>query len=218
MENQNTPTPNAELDLDEWLAIGERVTHNVHLYARMDLIAEVDALEAQKTDAPDVPETDRALGEDTNPNAALEAQINDLYKRIDESKRVFRVTALTTQEIDETREAVLKECSDKIDEAAKLGAHEARKTAKRMEVTVPADINALVRVGVKEFTDKVINHETTLRMIAQATKMQSRGTWVQVTLDQTRTLHEKLGESQIGVLADAAYKANNETPEITVPK
>lgn len=211
-------TPNSELDLDEWLATGERNTHNVNLYARMDLIAEVEALEAQKAPVENIPEGDEALGGNTNPNSDLEAQINDLWHRIGQSKRVFRVTALTKQETDAIRETVLKDCSDKIDDAASLGRAEAKKTCKRMEITVPADINAYVRIGVKEFTDKVINHETTLRMIADATKMQVGEGWKQLTLDQTRTLYEKLGESQIGLLADAAYKANNETPEVTVPK
>lgn len=210
--------PNAELDLDQWLATGERNTHNVNLYARMDLIAEVEALEAKKQPVEQVAEGDEALGGTNNPNAELEAQIDDLWNRIDQSKRVFRVTALTKQETDEIRGTVLKDCTDKIDEAASMGRAEAKKTCKRMEITVPADINAYVRIGVKEFSDKVINHETTLRMIAEATKMQVGEAWKQLTLDQTRTLYEKLGESQIGLLADAAYKANNETPEVTVPK
>ncbi|UXN31013.1 hypothetical protein [Glutamicibacter sp. M10] len=210
--------PNAELDLDQWLATGERNTHNVNLYARMDLIAEVEALEAQKQPVEQVAEGDEALGGTNNPNAELEAQIDDLWNRIDQSKRVFRVTALTKQETDAIREKVLDECSDKIDKAAAMGRTEAKKTCKRMEISVPADINAYLRIGVKEFTDKVINHETTLRMIAEATKMQVGEGWKQLTLDQTRTLYEKLGESQIGLLADAAYKANNETPEVTVPK
>ncbi|MBF6671599.1 hypothetical protein [Glutamicibacter sp. FBE19] len=210
--------PTAELDLDSWLATGERNTHNVNLYARMDLIAEVEALESQRVATPEVSDMDKPLGGEENPNAELDAQINDLWARIDESKRVFRVTALTKQETDAIRETVLKESSDKIDEAAALGRAEAKKTCKRMEITVPADINAYVRIGVKEFSDKVINHETTLRMIADATKIKVGDGWKQLTLDQTRTLYEKLGESQIGLLADAAYKANNETPEVTVPK
>lgn len=211
-------TPNAELDLDSWLATGERNTHNVNLYARMDLIAEVEALEAQRVDVPASAGDDEALGGADNPNAELDVQINDLWSRIDQSKKVFRVTALTKQETDEIREKVLKECTEDIDKAAALGRAEAKKTCKRMDITAPADINAYVRIGVKEFTDKVINHEVTLRMIADATKMQVGEGWVQITLDQTRTLYEKLGESQIGLLADAAYKANNETPEVTVPK
>lgn len=218
MNDQNTPAPSSELDFDAWLAGGERTTHNVNLYARMDLIAEVETLEAQRITVQETPEDDRALGGDDDPNAVLDAQIDDLWNRIDQSKRVFRVTALTKQETDDIREAVLKDCSDEIDKAAALGRAEAKKTCKRMEITVPADINAYVRIGVKEFTDKLIDHETTLRMIAQATSVQVRDQFVQLDLDQTRTLYEKLGETQIGLLADAAYKANHEAPEVTVPK
>lgn len=211
-------TPSAELDLDAWLETGERTTHEVKIFARMDLVAEVEALEAQLVPVETVPEGEEALGGNDNPNAELEARINDLWDRIAASRRVFRVTALTQQEIDAIRETVLTECSDEIDKAAAFGRAEAKKTCKRMEVTVPADINALVRVGVKEFTDKVINRETTLRMIAKATTLQNGSEYFPLTLDQTRTIYEKLGEAQVGLLADAARKANHEVPQVTVPK
>lgn len=69
MNDQNTPAPSSELDFDAWLAGGERTTHNVNLYARMDLIAEVETLEAQRITVQETPEDDRALGGDDNPNA-----------------------------------------------------------------------------------------------------------------------------------------------------
>lgn len=210
-------TPSSELDLDAWIATGERTTHNVNLFARYDLFAEIDALDAERIPVEEVPEGDEPLGGANNPNAELEAKIEAIEARIYASKKVFRVTSVTDEERDEIRKTVLKECSDKIDEAAKLGAHEARKTAKRMEVTTPADINALVRVGVKEFTDKLINRESSLRIVAQSTTVQVGDQWVPVTLDQVRSLYEKLGEQQIGLLANASVKTQK-TPEVTVPK
>lgn len=210
-------TSSAELDLDAWLATGERNTHTVNLFARYDLFAEIDALEAQRVPVEEVPEGDESLGGNSNPNTDLDAEIEAIEARIYASKKVFRVTSVTDEERDEIRKTVLKECSDQIDEAARLGASEARKTAKRMEVKVPADINNLVRIGVNEFTDKMIKRETSLRIIAQSTTVQVGDQWAPVSLPQVRSLYEKLGEQQIGLLANAALQSRK-SPEVTVPK
>lgn len=210
--------PNSELDLDEWLAMGERTVHNVNLYARFDLIAEIDALEAQRVPVEEVPEGDEALGGNSNPNAVLEAKIDELYTRINASKKIFRVTSLTDAEIADIRETVLTECSEGIDKQAELGKNEARKTAARMEVKTPADVNAMVRLGVNEFTKKFIDRETRLRMIAASTTIMNKGKLVELTLEQTRTLYEKLGEAQMRLLADASARATQDIPVVTVPK
>lgn len=211
-------TPSTELDLDEWLAMGERTVHNVNLYARFDLIAEIDALEAQKQPVEEVPEGDEALGGNSNPNAVLEAKIDELYTRINASKKIFRVTSLTDAEIADIRETVLTECSEEIDKQAELGKNEARKTAARMEVKTPADVNAMVRLGVNEFTKKFIDRETRLRMIAASTTIMNKGKLVDLTLEQTRTLYEKLGEAQMRLLADASARATQDIPVVNVPK
>lgn len=210
--------PNSELDLDEWLAMGERTVHNVNLYARFDLIAEIDALEAQKVPVEEVPEGDEALGGNTNPNTAIDAEIDEIKMRIHASKKVFRVTSLTDAEIADIRETVLTECSKEIDKQAELGKNEARKTAARMEVKTPADVNALVRVNVNEFTRKFIERESRLRIIAASTTLMNNGKLVDLTLEQTRTLYEKLGEAQMRLLADANARATQDIPEVTVPK
>lgn len=210
--------PNSELDLDEWLAMGERTVHNVNLYARFDLIAEIDALNAQRVPVQDDPEGDEALGGNSNPNAALDAEIDALKMRIHASKKIFRVTSLNNSEVDAIREEVLTQCSEEIDKAAELGKREALKTAARMEIKNPADVNASVRLGVNEFTKKVIERELRLRMIAQSTTLMNKGKLVELTLDQTRTLYEKLGEAQMRLLADASARATQDIPVVTVPK
>lgn len=210
--------PNSELDLDEWLAMGERTVHNVNLYARFDLIAEIDALEAQKQPVEEVPEGDEALGGNSDPNAAIDAEIDELKLRIHASKRIFRVTSLTDAEIAGIRETVLTECSEDIDKQAELGKNEARKTAARMEVKTPADVNALVRLNVNEFTRKFIERESRLRIIAASTTLMNNGKLVDLTLEQTRTLYEKLGEAQMRLLSDANARATQDIPEVTVPK
>ncbi|MFJ5106647.1 MULTISPECIES: hypothetical protein [unclassified Glutamicibacter] len=210
--------PNSELDLDEWLAMGERTVHNVNLYNRFDLIAEIDALEAQKVPVEEVPEGDEALGGNSSPNAGLDAEIDELKMRIHASKRIFRVTSLTDAEIAGIRETVLTECSEEIDKQAELGKKEARKTAARMEVKNPADVNALVRLNVNEFTRKFIERESRLRIIAASTTLMNKGQLVSLDLEQARTLYEKLGEAQMRLLADANARATQDIPEVTVPK
>ena len=210
--------PNAELDLDEWLAMGERTVHNVNLYARFDLIAEIDALEAKKVTVEEVPEGEEALGGNSNPNAGLEAQINELYNRINASKKIFRVTSLTDEEIDAIREEVLTTCTKEIDAQAELGKNEARKSAARMEIKTPADVNAMVRLGVNEFTKKFIERETRLRMIAKSTTTMNKGKLVELSLGQVRSIYEKFGEAQMRLLADASARATQDIPVVTVPK
>ncbi len=211
-------TPNAELDLDEWLAMGERTVHNVNLYARFDLIAEIDALEAKKVTVEEVPEGEESLGGNFNPNAGLEAQIDELYNRINASKKIFRVTSLTDEEIDAIREEVLTTCTKEIDAQAELGKNEARKSAARMEIKTPADVNAMVRLGVNEFTKKFIERETRLRMIAKSTTTMSKGKLVELSLGQVRSIYEKFGEAQMRLLADASARATQDIPVVTVPK
>ena len=211
-------TPSTELDLDAWLATGERTTHSVNLYARMDLIAEIDRLEAQRVEVEEVPEGEESLAGVHNPNAELDARINDLYRIIDQSKRVFRVTALTDEEAEEIRKEVLTDLSTDIDEAARFGREEALKSAKRMGVTDPKDRNAMARVGAKDFTDKLISREVALRMIAKSSAMQHGETYIPLSVEQARTLYEKLGEAQTGQLANAARKAKDEAPQVNVPK
>ena len=212
-------TPTSELDLDDWLATGKRTTHNVNLFARFDLLAEIDALEAQKVPSILTPDAEQSLGGEADPNAEIKAQIEALEAKIWESKKVFRASNINQDEIDSIREEVLKECKDEIDKASAFGKSEALNTCKRMDIKDPADINAMVRIGVKEFADKVINRETTLRMIQKSVTTQNKaGDWVSLSLEQIKSLHAKLGEQQIDVLANAVYKANNDAPEVTVPK
>lgn len=219
MENQNTPTPTAEFDFDEWLAMGERVTHTVNLYSRMGLIADIEALEKQRVAYEPAPEGDEAMGGDTNPNAELDEKIGHLYERINESKLSFRVTGRTSAEVDTIRDTMLTECSAKIDEESAKGRAEGQKIAKRNGVTAPGDINALVRMTAGEWSQRFMNREINLRIVAESTHIIAPdGTLHTITLDRVRNLYEKLGEQQIGLLVDAAYQSKDDMPEVTVPK
>jgi len=220
MNDQITPTPSAELDLDDWLATGERTSHHVYLYARMDLIADIERLEAKiPEDQREAPKSDGALGGDYDEYAEERAQIRDLYQRIDASKRVFRVTSQTQQEIDALRDKVAEELAEEIDKAAAKGRKEAHRDAKRMGVTNANELNALMRNGAKEEADALLRQEATVRMIAASTTAEtSEGSWANLSIEQVRTLGARLGDAQMGRLADAALRAHHEVPEVTVPK
>lgn len=228
MEHENLNTQ-SELDFDNWLATGERTAHHVPVFGRLDLLAEIEELEAQIPE----PKTRPALGEKVDPDATLggdsptpeeeltnelNAKIRDLWLRINESKRVFRVTGLTSEETRTIREAVLNDLTDELDKASKWAQAEARKTCKRMDLTTPADVNLIVRQAIKEATDKIVQEEVAIRAIASAAKFKVGDHYQDMTPDNVRSLKEKLGEVQLDRLADASLKARTQAPEVTVPK
>lgn len=211
--------PSQELDFNEWLATGGRTTHYVGLYARMNLLADIEALEVQKVAVPDVPAGDESMGGEEDPNADLQTQIDELYRQIHASKKTFRVTALNEEEIEKIRQDFRKSSADKISEVAAEGRAEARRTAKRMEVTDPPELNTVVRAGAKKYTDDYISREVGLLIVANAAKMQTpNGELVNLSYDQVRSIYEMLGESQLDRLVDASMQANSDVPEVTPSK
>lgn len=219
MSENQTPIPAAEFDFDGWLADGERVTQTVHLWKRIDLWDEIQKLEAKLEDVPEVPEGDEPMGGAEDPNADLNAQIDALYERLDESKLSFRVVGRTSDEIDEIRKETLTECREEMDKAAADGRAEAKRAAARAGVTIAKDINSLVQMGGTEWSNKVLNREMNYRIVAASTHIITpSGSFQPLTVAQVRALHKALGEQMIGRLVDAAYTAKDDMPEVTVPK
>lgn len=211
--------PHEELDFDEWLATGSRTVKYVYLYARMDLIAEIDKLEAQRVDTPDAPGAESSLAGGENPNEAIDAAIKELLQKVDASKRSFRVTGLNDQEVEEIRSEIRAAQGDKLDQLAKLGRDEALATARRMGVTVPNEINLAVRAGAKKRTDDFLSREVGLAMASKAVQAQGKnGLWVNLEVDQIRSMYEVLGDAQMDRLVRACQQANAESPEVTPGK
>lgn len=219
MSENQTPAPATEFDFDGWLADGERVTQTVHLWKRIDLWDEIQKLEAKLEDVPEVPEGDEPMGGAEDPNADLNAQIDALYERLDESKLSFRVVGRTSDEIDELRKETLTECREEMDKAAADGRAEAKRAAARAGVTIAKDINSLVQMGGTEWSNKVLNREMNYRIVAASSHIITpNGSFQPLTVPQVRALHKALGEQMIGRLVDAAYAAKDDMPEVTVPK
>lgn len=219
MSENQTPAPATEFDFDGWLADGERVTQTVHLWKRIDLWDEIQKLEAKLEDVPEVPEGDEPMGGAEDPNADLNAQIDALYERLDESKLSFRVVGRTSDEIDELRKETLTECREEMDKAAADGRAEAKRAAARAGVTIAKDINSLVQMGGTEWSNKVLNREMNYRIVAASSHIITpSGSFQPLTVTQVRALHKALGEQMIGRLVDAAYTAKDDMPEVTVPK
>lgn len=219
MSENQTPAPATEFDFDGWLADGERVTQTVHLWKRIDLWDEIQKLEAKLEDVPEVPEGDEPMGGAEDPNADLNAQIDALYERLDESKLSFRVVGRTSDEIDELRKETLTECREEMDKAAADGRAEAKRAAARAGVTIAKDINSLVQMGGTEWSNKVLNREMNYRIVAASSHIITpNGSFQPLTVRQVRALHKALGEQMIGRLVDAAYAAKDDMPEVTVPK
>lgn len=217
MENELSSEP--QLDLDTWLATGERTTHNVPLFARMDLYAEIESLQSQiPVELREAPAKDESLGGETDPFEDLRLQIRVLEDRIYASKMVFRVTALTQEEIKDTRREVEETFKGDIEKVAAKGREEGKRTAKNLGVTVPNDINQMMRIGATKAIEEFVERELGLALIAKATQTVRDGQPIQLTVDQVRKLYAKLGETQVGLLSRAAKRANTELPKVTPGK
>lgn len=215
MTEENT----IEIDFDEWLAGGERKAHFVTLYARADLYADIEELELQRVVTEEIPEEDRALGDSShNPNAELEQRINELWMQLSESKKEFRVSARTKDEVKEIREAVIADLKAEADEAAGRARTRARDNAKRLGVTAANDINTMVRAQAAQAYAEVIDGETDIRVLAQSITIRSGEQWVPLTVDQVRAIQKKLGGSQMEAINQAYARAAGEAPVVTVPK
>jgi hypothetical protein len=206
-----TETPGTDdFNLDDWLDGIQRTQRSVTLYARPDLLADIDELEAQQRQAAEIPEEDRAAGESTG--GKLQEKIDALYVALDASKLVFRVSFLDDQEQDAIAEAVKAELKDEADKAAADARKEAKEKCKRLEITTPGDINTLARTMANAAADAVISREVNIRTIAAAVVTPK------LSVDQVRKLYTKVGDAQIKLLSMAYTRASIEAPQVTVPK
>lgn len=213
-----TIEPAVEIDFDSWLNGGERKAHFVTLYARADLIADIEELEKKRVVVTVAREEDASFGGDESPNAELDAQINALYLQLDASKKEFRVTSRTAPEIEAIREQVLVDFRDAADSAAAKARTAAKDLAKRMGITAVVDINNLVRAKALEASNTVIDREVSIQAIAASTTMRSGDGWEALSAEQIRRLYSVIGESQVDALNRAFSRAAHEAPVVTVPK
>lgn len=215
---ENTNTPTSELDLDDWLAGGQRNTQLVVLFARNGLFADIQALERQLTPAPQVAEGDESLGGEHDPNIELRAEIDRLEQELYASKKEFRVAGRTTEESKAIEQQIREDLKAEIDAAAAKGRAEAKKTADRLGVKAVDEVNEIIRSGALEFISRLVTFEHSIRSIAASTTVKVGDEWVPVTAEQVRKMYKTIGEAQVDLLAQAALKSANDTPKVTVPK
>lgn len=209
------PTDDAEGWLDDWLDGAKRTVRSVNLYARNDLLADIDELEGklrvERAMQKEAGQLERALG-DPDPTAQLQQQIDELYVELDRSKRTFRISFLGPDELDAIRERTIAAMKDQMDKAAADARRVAQDQAKREGLTTPADINQFVRATARAAASTLLEREVSINTIAEAMVTPK------MTTDQVRSLYEKLGDSQIKLLSQAYSRAANEAPRVTVPK
>lgn len=200
--------------LDNWLDSAKRTVRSVTLYAANDVLAEIDELEAQLRVAQSASREglgERSYGE-SDPTADLQAKIDARYLELDQSKRVFRISFLSADEIETIREATINDLKAQLDKVSADSRKLAQDQAKRENITNPADLNAFVRGTARAAASKVLEREVSIRTIAEAIVSPK------MTQDNVRRLYDKLGDSQVALLSQAYSKAANEAPRVTVPK
>jgi hypothetical protein len=199
------------IDLDAWLDGAHRTERSVTLYARADLLADIDQLEAKLRQVAEIPAEDRSYA-DADESAQIKADIDRLYVDLDSSKLVVRVTSLEDTEYNEIVEQVKKDLKDEADQAAARARADAREKARRLEITSVNDINAFIRPAANTAADAVINREVSIRTIAAAVVSPK------MSVEQVRRLYKQIGDAQVGLLSQAYTRASIEAPQVTVPK
>lgn len=217
----NEPSAADEMDLESWLAGGARNTRLVPVYARLDLQADIQKIEAQIPEKKrEVLEQDAAFdGSDYDDEFSdLRAQAALLWKQLDASRKEFRVAGRTEEEVEAIKKQVTEDLQTEIDEAAAYGRKEGHKNAKRAGLTAVNDINAMVRQGAIEEMGKVIDREVSIRTIAASSTIRVGAQWLTLTRDDVYKMYNVLGEAQIGRLAQAAARSQYETANVSIPK
>lgn len=199
------------LDLDAWLDGAHRAERSVTLYARADLLADIDSLEAKLRSVQEVPEEDRSYA-DADEASQIRADIDKLYVQMDASAMEFRVTSLEDTKYSEIVEQVKKDLKDEADAAAAKARAEAREKCARLEIKAVNDINSLIRPAANAAAEAVIEREVSIRTIAAAVVEPA------MSVDQVRKLYSILGDSQVALLSQAYTRAAIEAPQVTVPK
>lgn len=206
-----TETPGTDdFNLDNWLDGIQRTERSVTLYARPDLLADIDELEAQQRQSAEIPEEDRSMSD--SGGAKIQSKIDALYLAVDASKLVFRVSFLDDQEQEAISDAVKTDLKDEADKAAAAARKEAREKCRRLEITTTNDINTIARTMANTAADAVIEREVNIRTIAAAVVSPK------LSVEQVRKLYTKIGDAQIKLLSMAYTRASNEAPQVTVPK
>lgn len=207
-ENLNTTE---EFNLDAWLDGAKRTERAVTLYARADLLADIDKLKAQMRALAPTPEDDDSYASD-GPAADLQAKIDALYIQMDASKIELRVSTLIDEEINTIEAEVKKDLKAEADAAAAAAREDAKVQCRRAEVTAVNDINSIVRQAATAAAQNVFTRETNIRTITAAVVSPK------MTADQVRKLYRVLGDKQVGLISAAYSQASNEAPQVAVPK
>jgi hypothetical protein len=202
-------TENA-INFDEWLDGVQRAERSVTLYARADLLADIDELEAQKRQVAEIPDEDRGYAESSG--GKLQEKIDDLYTQLDQSKLVVRVSFIDDEEQKDIQESVKRDLKTELDAAARAAREEAREKCRRLEITNPNDVNNVARSMANDAADAVAEREVSIRTAAAAVVSP------RMTPDQVRKLYSKIGDAQFQLLTRAYSRAQNEAPLVAVPK
>lgn len=198
------------VDIDAFLSGAKRSERSVTLYGRVDLMADIDLLEAEQRTAAAIPEADRAMGEGSG--STLQAKIDALYVQMDASKIVLRVRSLVDDEVEAIRVETQKELKDDLDKVAAAARADAVDQCKRAGITAVNDVNAFVRTAAITASTAVLQKESDLRVIAKAVVSPA------MDLARVKQLAEVLGDAQMNMIKAAYSRATNEEPKVMVPK
>jgi hypothetical protein len=202
---------NDEIDLDAWLNGGQRTERSVTLYARGDLLADIDLLlEEQRTEAA-IADDDKSASDGAR-GRRLQEQIDALMIQLDASKLVVRVSTLVPEEREELRKQAKADMKKELDTVAAEAREDADLQCRRAGRLPANDVNSIVRNAAVAAVEATLDREVNFMTIAKAVVSPP------MSVEQVKRLYLVIGEAQVGLLSKAYTRASIETPQVQVPK
>lgn len=217
-----------QLDFDAWLAGASITTTSVDILQNPALLGEYEAWLRRYQRAKAIDPGEYSMGE-ANPIAALEAEGEALLGRIEESRSVWHVRALTGDDQKAVAAAFPKpehpadfdEPPPKMPTApteaqAKAYSQGYRAWEVRQEKWV-MDRRSEIETYLNEVADVELRREAE-RVARAVVRIEQAGRTLEgrLTPDQVLALPERIGEAQMAVLVDAVKRATQDIPEVPV--
>lgn len=217
-----------DLDFDAWLAGASITTTSVDILQNPALLGEYEAWLRRYQRGKVIDPGEYSMGE-ANPIAALEAEGEALLGRIEESRSVWHVRALTGDDdrailaafpdpaapagFDEQPPKIAPSPTEAQAKAFSQGWQAWQVRQEKWLADHRADLDAYGEAlrhiadqrGAERISRAVVRIEQSGRTIA-----------THVSAEQALTLPGKIGEAQVTVLMDAIRRASNEVPEVPV--
>lgn len=203
-----------EFNPDEFISGIRTARTTVPIFKRSDLAGELIAVDGELDllGEPAKEEDGATAAERTK----LREKRDQLQKELSDSAVHFTLQAVGRDRLSELTKEARKSCKQEADQAAKNAAKWAREECVRSEVTDSEEVKEYVKQATSEASSSVVQEEIGAYILSEAIVNDMGGKIFSV--DQMRTLGQKIGLTQIRKLQDTLWDLSRVDPAAFVPK